>query len=72
MKQVTFNLHITRDEYLRYYQGEARSVVATSLDGRTVRFPARVLQRVVTTEGVHGTFAIEFDADNKFLGIVKL
>jgi len=70
--QIIVTLHISRDEYLKYYQGDARTVVATAQDGRIVRFPAGVLQKVVTTEGVHGTFAIQFDANHKFDRIVQL
>lgn len=72
MKQIIVTLHISKDEYLRYYQGEARTVVATAHDGRIVRFPANVLQKVVTTEGVHGTYEIRFDSDNRFDSIVPL
>jgi hypothetical protein len=34
-----------------------------------VQFPASALQRLVTTDGIHGYFRIEFDQNYKFVGI---
>lgn len=66
------DLVITRDEYLRWYQGAARSILAKSRDGRKVSFPARSLQPYVTHSGIKGTFAIYFDDNNKLIGVEKL
>lgn len=66
------DLVITRDEYLRWYQGAAKSVLAVSRDGRKVSFPAQSLQPYVTHNGIKGTFAIYFDDNNKLLGVEKL
>jgi hypothetical protein len=46
--------------------------VATAIDGRIVRFPAGILKGVVGHEGIHGTFKICFDAENKFDGITRV
>jgi hypothetical protein len=37
-----------------------------------VRFPAGILKHVVGHEGIHGTFRICFDGNNKFDGITAL
>ena len=53
----------------------ARSVTqvsAFSQDGRRVRFPTAILQPFVTREGIRGSFAIHFDAEHKFVNIVKV
>ena len=50
-RKIDVGLCISADEYLRLYKGQARDVVTTAHDGRTVRFPARILQRYVTREG---------------------
>ncbi len=55
-----------------YYEGVARNVAATTLDGRTVRFPANILRTVVTHEGVFGEFELAVDERNKFLSIRRL
>lgn len=69
---IEVSLSIPADEYVALYQGSVRDVVARARDGRTVRFPARILQPYVTHEGVHGRFMIRFDASNRFAGISRL
>ncbi|MEC4673495.1 MAG: DUF2835 domain-containing protein [Nitrospirota bacterium] len=72
MRLIRVNLHISSRQYLAYYKGTADAVVATSVDGRKVRFPARVLRQFLTHDGIDGTFLIRFSEHNKFLGIQKV
>ena len=69
---ILIDLVISREEYLRWYQGSARAVVATARDGRTIRFPAEALRPYVTHTGVRGTFAVYFDDNHKLLRVEKL
>ena len=69
---MQFGIHIPADEYLKYYRGTARAVYARSNDGRSIQFPANVLQPFVTTEGITGQFVIYFNQNNKFLRIEKV
>jgi hypothetical protein len=69
---ITVDLAISADEFLRYYNGSAKLVCAIATDGRRVQFPANVLQRVVSRDGVYGRFQIEFSRDGKFLNIERL
>ena len=66
MSQVIVSLSISADEYVKLYQGTARSVYTETLEGRSIRFPANILQPFITREGIRGTFAIYFDRDNRF------
>ena len=72
MTQVRFRLELSTKEFLAYYQGAAGAVLARSVDGRWVRFPARVLRPYVTHAGIRGQFLLEFDADHRFRAIRKL
>lgn len=72
MNQVRFYLNISRDKYLRYYQGSARSVSVRSVDGRRIQFPAEHLRQFVTHEGVYGEFVLVFDSNNKFVGLKRI
>ncbi|MBK8973187.1 MAG: DUF2835 domain-containing protein [Hahellaceae bacterium] len=69
MPEIIFDLAISAEEYLRVYRGEVRSVLATSRDGRKVQFPASILQRFVTQSGIHGSFAVLVDGENRFQAI---
>jgi hypothetical protein len=70
--KVTVELNISSEDYLAYYQGMAKSVIATDMQGKRVRFPSNILRPFVTHNGIHGTFEILFDDDNKFLKIQKI
>lgn len=61
MQRFVFDLTITADEWLAYYRGAARHVVAAARDGRRVKFAAKHLQRFVTRGGVRGTFEMVVD-----------
>ncbi|WP_027709460.1 DUF2835 domain-containing protein [Zooshikella ganghwensis] len=69
MPSVTVALSISTEEFLRYYKGSAKQVIAHTVDGRSVSFPANILQRFLTHEGIHGQFVIEFDNAGHFKSI---
>ncbi|GAB4357027.1 MAG: hypothetical protein Kow006_24570 [Gammaproteobacteria bacterium] len=71
-QQIRFSLSISADRFLAYYRGDARQVVVKAEDGRTLRFPANVLQPFLTHEGITGDFVLEYDQHNRFTGIRKL
>lgn len=72
MREVTIDLAISAQDYLAYYQGAAREVVATCSDGRKIRFPSNILQSFVTHAGIYGRFVIRFDEQNRFQGLEKI
>lgn len=69
MQTVTVRLNISPERFQAYYQGAVEYVVAPSIDGRTIQFPARVLRPFVSHQGIQGTFKITFDANLKFYSI---
>ena len=69
---IRIRLAISAEDYLAYYQGSARVVVARSEDNRTVRFPASAIRKFVTHDGVFGDFEITFDENKKLIAIHKL
>lgn len=71
-QRIVVDLAISADEYLAYYKGSAQQVIATATDGRIVRFPASILQRMVVHEGIYGRFAIDFDGSGRFRSVTRL
>ena len=67
-QRIRLRLSIPADEYLAYYRHEADQVMARSVDGRSIQFPASALRRYVTRGGINGLFEIVVDADNRLLG----
>jgi hypothetical protein len=61
MRRFAFELHVPAQDYLRYYRGDVRSVMARCVDGRTLQFPATLLTPFVSSSGVHGSFVLICD-----------
>lgn len=72
MQKISIDLTISADEWLKVYRGSARTVSATSLDGRQIQFPANILQKYVTHFGISGRFDIYFDDQGKFVSVTKV
>jgi hypothetical protein len=72
LRRIQIVIDIAPNEYQAYYTGTAKNVVTTSIDGRTIRFPASILRPFVTYDGVQGHFVIEFDEDNKLVAINRI
>lgn len=72
MQQIIVDVDISPDEWIKLYQGTATDVHTTARDGRSVRFPARILSRYYLKDGVRGSFCITFDDAGKFASIQRL
>ena len=72
MNEYLISLDISADEYLRYYKGQAVSVIARDQAGRRIRFPATALRPYVTQSGVHGRFRLVTDDKHRLERLEKL
>ena len=72
MSEYRFRLAISADEYLAYYQGAAKQVLVTMVDGRRLQLPALNLRKFVTHEGIYGSFVLRVDAGNKIQAIERV
>ena len=72
MKQIIIDIHITRDEWMKIYRGETNIVYAKSRDGRSIQFPANILNKYTTHNGIAGSFVINVNDEGKFQSIIKL
>ena len=72
MSRYEFQLQISPEDYLEYYRGTIRHVIVRCANGQTVQFPASLLQRFVTMEGIHGAFELACDEYHKCVGLQRL
>jgi hypothetical protein len=72
VQRVVLPIRLSADEYLKYYRGSARNVYARDLQGRVVQFPANLLQRFVTKDGIDGVFEITITAAGKLVDIRRV
>lgn len=70
--RLYFSLDISREEYLRYYSGQASVVQVRSHNGLLINFPANAMKPWITHQGVTGNFTIVFDENNKLVELKKL
>ncbi len=66
-----FNIRLSYDEFLPYYQGRVQNVVAMSHCGQRIQFPAMHLRQYLTRAGINGKFLLTTQ-NNKFISIEKL
>jgi hypothetical protein len=67
-----FRLHISSDDYLRFYQARSRFVQAQTLEGQQIKFPAEHLRPYVTHGGISGIFELESTDQGKFIGLRRI
>lgn len=72
MKESKCKLNISAEQFLSYYRGNARNVIAKSMDGKTIQFPVEILRPFVTHSGISGVFIIRYDDNNKLVDIEKI
>ena len=72
MNRYEFQLDISSVQYLDYYRGTVKQVVVRCATGQVVQFPAGLLQKFITTDGIHGRFALTCDAQNKGAELQRL
>jgi hypothetical protein len=72
MQQIIVDISISPEEWIKLYQGVATDVHTTARDGRSVRFPGRILSRFFLKDGIRGSFRILFDDAGKFVRIERL
>lgn len=71
MTKFEFTLHLSAEDYLQYYEGIAKSIQVRSHCGKLIQFSADKVREFVLSDGVHGTFEMRLDENNKFLSIIK-
>lgn len=72
MRYIVVDLNISKKQYLLHYKGYIDNVQAYSLDGRKVRFPAKILQPMLLHDGIVGRFRIAFDNQGRFQSIERV
>jgi len=65
VKRFEFVLSISSQQYLAYYRGSVRQVLAQSTTGATVQFPAALLTPFVTSAGISGRFVLTCEDSGK-------
>lgn len=71
MESIEVEIHLSAEEVMRAYQG-VENVYAVAVDGRSIRFPVKILWHFIANDGIHGRFLIHFGKDRKFKDVERL
>ncbi len=69
---VEFSLSISSDEYLNYYRGQVKWVVAISNKGLKVKFPANLLKPYISRNGIKARFILKYLTSGKAVSLTKI
>ena len=69
--RVHFYIKLSAEKYREYYAGNVKNVQVIANDGRTIRFPANILQPYLNHDDIEGEFVIEFDDQHRFVSIKR-
>ena len=72
MKEYRFSISITREEFRPYYEGRVHAAIVTTWGGTRVQLPAFRLRPFLTEEGIHGSFFLVLDDNNKFISLQRI
>ncbi|WP_353348183.1 DUF2835 family protein [Oceaniserpentilla sp. 4NH20-0058] len=71
MNTIDVDIHISSDELQCAYEGVG-TVFAHSLDGRSMRFPIKILWQFIGHDGIHGRFRIEYGMSGQFERVTRI
>jgi Protein of unknown function (DUF2835) len=72
MNRYQFSLRISAEQYLDYYRGTAQHVIVRCTTGQSVQFPAFLLRRFVTADGIEGHFVLTCDEKQKCVDLQRV
>ena len=71
MDIIDVDIHLSSEEVQRAYEG-VDQVFAVALDGRSLRFPVRILWQFIGHNGIHGRFRIQYGTNKQFESVMRL
>lgn len=72
LRCIRFHLALPANKYLAFYRGIASNIVVRSVDNINIKFPASAVRRFLTHDGIFGLFEIQFNHDNKLIGVKRI
>lgn len=72
MPSITVCFNLSTQAVLDLYQSSAANIKTTTLDGRSVMFPKRLLRSMVTHQGIRGTFRIDYNEQGQLTGVERV
>ena len=72
MRQFEFSLALSAQKTETIYQGRAGYILVESEEGLKLQLPASNFREFVGSDGIHGRFRVDIDADNRIKHLQRL
>ena len=72
MSVIIVDIVLEAHKFQKLYEGRAQNLLVNSRDGRRIQLPLAIFRQFLTHQGVHGSFMVKFDANNKLLNIKRI
>jgi len=72
MPNLVLDIALPAERMKAVYQGRANRILIRSRDGTRVSLPAHHLRPILTSEGVYGSFELEFAEQGQLLSLRRL
>ena len=72
MPESRFQLQLSTEQCQQYYCGEVSQVQVVDDHNRRIQFPAAMLRKHVSHDGVHGEFILKYDQDNRLVSLERV
>jgi len=69
---MRFGLNISSKEVMRFYEGSARQLIATSDEGLRVQIPLKNFRNFIEIDGLIGRFQVTMDENNKLIDLCRI
>ncbi|MEM6985600.1 MAG: DUF2835 family protein [Pseudomonadota bacterium] len=66
------DLALDEERWLQFYRRPGQVIVARARNGQRIQFPAERMREFVTATGIHGSFKLTVDQDNRLQRIERL
>ncbi len=68
----TFSVDMSKEELLAVYAGSIQRVRVVTSEGLVIELDAQHLKNFTTMDGIHGTFKLTVNSQNKFLSLRQI
>jgi len=70
MPELEVFINISAKDFLQYYQGLKKNIIAKCDNGKTIQLPANIFRQfVLPNKGVQGKFIITYNHDGSLVNI---
>ena len=67
-----FSMQLSQKEWLKYYSGQANTIIVTTTNGLRVSIPANNFIKFTSGNGIYGFFSMTINSNNKIIGIQRI